>query len=103
MAVGVNAYPSSGEAMKVDGNLKVSGNMQIGRRLDNVNANDCVDPGIYYLGTGCSNVPANWFYLIPIRAAYDGSSDMIQLGFDAGCNMYIRFRNGTTWGNWVQK
>lgn len=103
LAVGINAYPSSSESLNVGGNVKIAGNIKIGNRLDNVNANDYINPGIYYLGTGCSNVPANWLYLIPIRAAYDNSSDMIQLGFDASCNMYIRFRNGTTWGNWIQK
>ena len=85
------------------GNLKMAGELLLGKRLDNVNANNLENPGIYYLGTGCSNVPSDWFYLIPIRAAYDNSRDMIQLGFDANSNIYVRFRNGTSWGNWVQK
>ena len=93
LAVGINAYPSANESLNVEGNFKLSGNLLIGSSLTNVDANNIVNPGIYYLKTGCSNVPTNWFYLIPIRAAYDGSPDMIQLGFDPSCNMYIRFRN----------
>ena len=89
-------YPETGD-------LKLAGKIMVGNFFNNVNANDYIDFGIYYLGTGCSNVPTNWFYLIPIRASTSNSSDLIQLGFDANCNMYIRFRNGSTWGNWVQK
>ena len=85
------------------GNMQLAGQIIMGNSYSNVDADDFVNPGIYYLQTGCLNVPTNWFYMISIRAAFSNSSDMIQFGFDSSCNLYIRFRNNATWGNWVRK
>lgn len=104
----VNNYFSTTQS--ISGNLYIDDGgffscgsyLNIGLSVSGVDANNYTNPGIYYLTTGCSNVPANWFYLIPIRASYSGSADMIQLGLSSSSVIYVRFRNGSTWGNWIK-
>lgn len=70
-------------------------------RVDNVDANSYVKTGVYYLGTGCSNVPCTYLLLqvISKNSATDGNP--VQIGFDIVNNgMYIRNRANNTWKNW---
>ena len=70
-------------------------------RVDNVDANSYVKTGVYYLGTGCSNVPCTYLLLqvISKNSATDGNP--VQLGFDIVNNaMYFRNRASNTWSGW---
>lgn len=69
-------------------------------RVDNVDANNYIKSGFYYLGTGCSNVPQDY-----IRLMVSGSStstEICQFAMSSvGNQMYIRHKAGGSWTDWI--
>jgi len=66
--------------------------------VSNVDANNYKTNGIYYLGTGCQNVPSNWIKLIVC-----GGHDVSQLAIKVNGTeplMYFRTYDGSNWSGW---
>lgn len=112
LAVGINAYPSSGETLKVDGNANVSGNI-ISNNLDittianrvkgdsvsSGNANDYKVPSFHYMASNTnSNVPDDWLELLTLG---NGGNDIAQFGISVSSEKtYVRVCNTGNWHAW---
>jgi len=69
---------------------------------NNIDANDCVKSGFYYLGSGCSNVPGNY-----VRIITNGSSitntPVAQIAIEMSSKtIYVRTKYNTVWSNWIK-
>ena len=69
-------------------------------RIDNVDANDYVKSGFYYLGTGCSNVPQTYIRLIVSGSSTSGEISQFALS-TVSHNLYVRRKSSNIWTSWA--
>ena len=69
---------------------------------DNIDANNCVKSGFYYLGSGCSNVPENYVRIITNGSSSSNSAiAQIAIGITSR-RFYYRVKRSGTWSNWIE-
>lgn len=73
-----------------------------GIRLDDINANNLRKAGVYYLGTGCSNIPVNSWFMMAVFTAGSGNGDVAQFGISMGSKMFFRRYDGNSWSSWAE-
>lgn len=67
----------------------------------NVDANNFVNSGFYYLGSNCSNVPTNYIRLIVNGS--DTSGDILQIAVGISDETaYFRMKKSNSWKSWKQ-
>lgn len=94
-----NAYRENNtNYMNINGVLQENNNNVICNNGSyyNVNADNFKKTGVYYLCTGCSNIPANWCKLFVM-----GDYDTTQIASNVvNGKTYIRGWGGSSWSNW---
>lgn len=74
--------------------------------VSNVDYNNYVKSGTYYLGTGCSNAPFNKSYVRLYVNGSKSSGDVSQLGIcissESRSSVYVRTKNTGVWGEWSE-
>lgn len=64
-----------------------------------VDANDFQTPGVYYLTSNCTNMPAGYMFLAIYRG--HGANDILQHAFSLAGEVYARRRDSSgTWYSW---
>ena len=76
----------------------VVGRFDLGTQ-NNKNANDYIKNSIAYFGSGSSNVPANWTYILTMG---NGGTDTGQFGIKVGGSAYYRSRINNNWESWTE-
>lgn len=69
---------------------------------NNIDANDLDESGMYYLGTGCSNIPESAYMRLIVNGGKD-SGDVLQIAVKMQDvpNIYIRTKTNNVWHSWI--